>query len=148
VIRAAEPYGIDEMARSNIAIIAAEVDPMRSTRLGRSLVLLGYQPAVASSAEEVITLIREGIYERAVVAAELVWEGRSIISRLCRLPSIQSVVAIGPTGDLHTEALARTAGASAYLARPVNIESLARALHAPADVARVTERNEKNATSP
>jgi len=139
---------MDEMSKSNVTIIAAETDPARSNRLDRSLTLLGYQPVTVASAEEVMELIRNGVYELAVAAAELAWEGESIISRLSRLPSIRAVVAVGPPHDAAVEFAARTAGATAYLPRPVNLESLAHAIYLPARAESVLTNNKKNTASP
>jgi len=120
------------MARSNMAIIAVETDTVQLTRLSRSLALLGYQPAEANSAEQAMKLIRGTVFERAAVAAELTWVGQTLIRRLRRLPSMETVIAIGPPDDPEMEAEARTSGADAYLVRPVSVESLAKALLARA----------------
>jgi len=132
VIRAADNDGIIPVTRGETAILAAEPDPMDSARLSRSLVLLGYSPETATSAEEVLKLIRRRMYQRAIVAIELTWQGEPILVRLARLPSMRAVLAIGPAGDPEMETLARLSGADAYLARPVTIDSLSKALWVPA----------------
>ena len=113
------------MLKTDMSIIAAEPDPVNRARLSRSLVLLGQRVVSAGSAEEVLQLVREDMFQRAVVAIELSWAGEPIVKRLARLPSMRLVVATGPEGETEAETLARVSGADAYLARPVTIESLA-----------------------
>jgi len=132
VIRAADNNGIIPVTRGETTILAAEPDPVESARLSRSLVLLGYSPETAASADGVLELIRRRMYERAVIAIELTWQGKPVVVRLARLPSVREVVALGPAGDPEMETLARLSGADAYLARPVTIESLSKVLWVPA----------------
>jgi len=133
MIRKAEDSGAGPAAKREIAILAAETDAVRSARLSRSLMLLGYSPEATASPREVLEMIRRRVFDGALIAAELTWQGEPVLSRVSRLPSIRSLVAIGPAGDARMETLARLSGANAYLPRPVTIESLAKVLRAPAD---------------
>ena len=115
-----------------VLILAAERGPAESSRLYRSLVQLGCRVRTGSSAEEVLLMIRREIFQRAVVAVELAWEGQPILARLARLPSLWDIVAIGPSGDFEMERLGRASGVHLYLERPVTMEKLAKALWIPA----------------
>jgi len=120
------------MTRGDTLILACESDPIESARLSRALMLLGYSPETATSADEVIELIRSRMYQRAIVAIEMTLQGEPVLTRLVRLPSTKAVLAVGPAGDPEMETLARLSGAAAYLPRPVTIESLSKALWTPA----------------
>ncbi len=109
-------------------ILTAEPDANEAMRLTKSLSLLGYQVELARAPEEVLALIRNNIFSRAIVAMELSLDGENILARLARLPSMKCLIATGPAKNLQVETNSRLAGADLYLPRPVDMESLAQAL--------------------
>ena len=113
-------------------ILTAEPDANEAMRLHRSLSLLGYQVELARAPEEVLALIRNNIFTRAIVAVELSLDGENILAKLAQLPSMKCLIASGPAKDHQAETDARLAGADLYLSRPVTMESLAQALWRPA----------------
>lgn len=109
-------------------ILAAEPDSVDAERLSSTLRRLGQPVQVATSAQQVLGLMRRQMFDQAVIAAELVMDGQSLLAYLSELPLIDHLVAVGPAGDLQTERSARLAGAGAYLVRPVTEEALTGAL--------------------
>lgn len=109
-------------------ILGVEIGPVEAGKLERTLRELAQPIRVVDSAAAAIRLVRCHLFYRAVVAAELAIEGRSLLDYLLRLPAMESVVAIGPAGNVGVEIKARLAGAGAYLPRPVTSHMLARAL--------------------
>ena len=112
------------------AVLVAEVE----VRDGASLLeYLQSHPDVrtvslATTSDKVLELIRSELFDRAVVAAELAIDGRPVLARLAALPSMKRLLAVGPMGCPEMEALARSAGAHAYLSRPVSSAEVAMAL--------------------
>lgn len=106
------------------------VEPERSDadNLRRRLGQLGVTATMASTALEALQVLRQHIFDGAIVAAEMEIGGELLLSRLSRLPSTSHLLATGPPGDLEIEACARSAGACAYLPRPVQTQTLAMTL--------------------
>ena len=92
------------------------------------LVSLGQPVRVATSSWDARDLLRRQIFTRAIVAAEMTFDGGPLIARVAAMPTLERIVATGPTGDRHLEVRARLAGAHVYLVRPVIAEALALAL--------------------
>jgi ActR/RegA family two-component response regulator len=113
------------------AILAAEMDSEDAKHLLRCLKILSPRVLLATTAEEIMRLMRQQILERAVGGIELVLHDEPILARLSRLPALEYLVATGPGGDPQTEILARSTGAKVYLPRPVNVRDLAAALCLP-----------------
>lgn len=113
---------------SRRAILAADVNVEQTRQLIQSLAPLGLRVFPAISVSQVLELLRHKVFAEAIVAVEFTCAGQPLLSRLARLPAMRDLVAIGPAGDLEAERLARESGASAYLGRPVNTESLASVL--------------------
>jgi hypothetical protein len=111
-------------------ILAAEGRLEDVVRLRECLAILGEHVRMATSADEVMEHLRRDIFTRAVVAVELAWGCEPMLARISRLPVVEHLVAIGPPDDTRMEARARTAGAGAYVARPVTVRVLAMALGA------------------
>ena len=95
------------------------------------LSLLGFEARKAYTVDQVLELIRSNIFANAIVAVELVFEGKPILAKLAQLPSIKCLIATGPAQDRVAEKAARLAGADMYLPRPPTLESLAKALWQP-----------------
>ena len=109
-------------------ILVGEANTIEASRLLRSLALLGYRVLLATSAEQVLGMIRRHVLMQAVVATELTFDGEPILARLARLPSMKRLIATGPAGNSEIEMRGRLCGADLYLPRPVTIEGLAKAL--------------------
>jgi len=123
-------------------ILAAEGRPEDAARLRECLAILGEHMRMATSAAEVMEHLRREIFTRAVVAVELSWGCEPMLARISRLPAVEHLVATGPPDDTCMEARARTAGANAYVMRPVTVRVLAMALGARSrDKARDGNRN-------
>jgi len=135
MISFAENISTVDAATREVIVLAAERGPAEASRLQRSLLQLGCRTRTASSPGEILALIRQEVFHRAIVAVELAWEGEPILARLARLPLPRDIVAIGPNGDPEMERLGRASGASVYLERPITIDKLAKALWIP-DVSR------------
>ena len=121
------------MARQNhyAPLLAAEADPMKAERLQRCLWPLGQRVFLARSAEDVVGLVRRGVFHRAVAAVELALDGELVLTRLSQFSGLKYLVAVGPKGDKDLEQMARSAGATVYVTRPVTTELLSRALNLP-----------------
>ena len=109
-------------------VLAAEIGPNEADRLRECLSPLVGGVRLATSAEQVLERVREETFQRAVVATELVLQGKLVLARLADLPSIRRLIAVGPGGDGEMERRARGAGACAYVGRPVSTRALALAL--------------------
>jgi len=92
------------------------------------LVSLGQPVRVATSPWDALDLLRRRIFTRAIVAAEMTFDGGPLIARVAAMPTLERIVGTGPADDRHLEVRARLAGAHVYLVRPVIAESLALAL--------------------
>ena len=110
-------------------ILAAEYASADAEQLSGALRGLGWPVQVATSAQQVLELMRRQMFGQAVIAAELAMDGQSLLAYLSELSFIDHLVAIGPPGDLETERSARLAGARAYLIRPVRADDLKGALY-------------------
>ena len=117
---------------SRMPVLAAEPALADAKHLVGCLTRLRQTVRVAMSADDIIDLLRREVFTRAVVAVELTLDGEPVLARLSRLPMPRRIVALGPAGDPVSEVMALAAGAQAYLARPVSVEDLARALAVPA----------------
>ena len=106
------------------------LDPTQDeSSLADVLACLGRDAVCVRSAQESLEAIRHIMPVRAVVPVEMTMHGRSMISCLSALPSIHRLIAIGPADEPKAEALARSAGADAYLVRPVSMDVLVAALN-------------------
>lgn len=117
---------------SRMPVLAAEPALADARHLVGCLTRLRQTVRVAMSADDIIDMLRREVFTRAVVAVELTLDGEPILARLARLPMPKRIVAVGPAGDPTSEVLALVSGAQTYLARPVSVEDLARALAIPA----------------
>ena len=111
-------------------ILGAEAGAGEAAQLKRVLQSLGQRVHLVTSGEQILEIIRREIFEQAIVACELVIADQPALAYLARLPSLERLLATGPSGDVDMEIRARSAGADAYLPRPVSTVSLARALRA------------------
>ncbi|MCK4602748.1 MAG: hypothetical protein KAU28_09795 [Phycisphaerae bacterium] len=109
-------------------ILAAETDPDDIVHLKEYLAKLGYQVHLATSAREVIELMRRTIFTKAVVGVELKIGNEPLLSLLAHLPTMERLIGTGSPDDSEAERLSRLAGADLYLSRPASIDSLAKAL--------------------
>lgn len=105
-------------------VLAVEPKPTDARDLARCLKELGLRFRLAHSAEEAMHVLRSAVFDGAVVAVELYLGPEPMLARLARLPATKVLVATGPAADFDAERRARTAGATAYLPRPVSTEAL------------------------
>jgi ActR/RegA family two-component response regulator len=106
------------------SILAAEYTVQHIRNLARSLRPFGMETYLASSLEQVVDRLRYHCFHQAIVAVEFEVGGELLLARLARLPAMERLIAVGPPDNWPLEAAARTAGAKAYLSRPVTVESL------------------------
>jgi len=106
------------------SVLAVEPKPSDARNLARCLKELGLRFRLAHSAEEAMHVLRNAIFDGAVVAVELHLGPEPMLARLARLPATKILVATGPAADFDAERRARTAGATAFLPRPVSPETL------------------------
>ena len=109
-------------------VLVAEISLAEAEHLVRALARLSRRVRMATSAEQLLGLLRSEILHEAVVAVELEIEDKPALTYLARLPAMERLVAVGPANEAAMEIQARTAGATAYLARPVTANTLAGAL--------------------
>ena len=104
---------------TEMQILVAEINPGEAQRLVRALETLCWSAQVATSPEQILDLLRRQIFHEAIVAVELDIADKPALAHLTLLPIVQRLVAVGPPGDINMEIRARTAGAGAYITRPV-----------------------------
>ncbi len=109
-------------------VLAVEPGRDDAAVLVRCLGALGMLGRLARSEADAMQLLRRELFDAAVVSAELGLDRGSLLQRLAALPSPSLVLAVGPAGAGDLARRARRAGAGAYLARPVDVESLTIAL--------------------
>ncbi len=130
--------------RNRCAVLVAEADPKDARQVVTCLLELGMEVYLAMSKEDVFRWLHRRVFRRAVVAAELTIGGEMLVARLARLSAITRLIAVGPAGDLEVEARCRSAGAKAYIGRPVNVEMLGALLGVPAKRIRNRKTNATN----
>jgi CheY-like chemotaxis protein len=108
------------------AVLVAEHGAANAQRAVADLSRCGLRTRAGRGVAEALELLRCEAFDAAVVAVELMIEGRPLLERLAQLPGLSLVVATGPPGDWEMERRARMAGARAYLPRPVAASTWAR----------------------
>jgi CheY-like chemotaxis protein len=109
-------------------VLAVESNPSDVQRITECLTRLGQPFRLATTAERTLEFLRNEIFDKCIAAVELTLDGEPILARLSRLPALNRLVGIGPSNSTEWEDLAYRSGANAYLARPLTVESLAKAL--------------------
>ena len=128
-LEAEKPGYADSVRRpARRPILVVEPAPDDARHVVRCLKSLKQSVCLAASADEAMDLLRRELFTRAVVAAEVMLDGRPLLARIADLPMMERVVATGPAEDARMETRARIAGAHLYLPRPVSAKILARAL--------------------
>lgn len=125
--------------RRGNTVLVAESNSDNASLLEGLLRSWGREVAAAASVDEALQIVRSQFVQQAIIATELVSAGHMLVARLAALPSLQRLIAVGPTGRPEIERLARLAGADVFLPRPVPIERLAQALDMPTSAEVVKE---------
>ena len=109
-------------------ILAVESGRGHLDALVRSLAAIGTRFRIAGTPEQADALLRSDIFDAAIVATEIGLGPEPMLVRLSSLPSTKLLLAVGPPGDWEMERRARSAGAQAYIPRPVTTKALSDAL--------------------
>ena len=108
-------------------VLVAEPEPGNARQLMDCLLMLDIPGKLVTSGEQLLEVIREHIFNRAVVSASLEVQGQPAVACLARLPSMRCLIAMGDNGD--DGALARSWGATVYIQRPNSMGALAELIH-------------------
>ncbi len=133
------PAGVGKLE----SMLVCDDDQIFRTRLVRALQSRGYNPLVATNAEEAIVLARRHKPERAIVDMRMPgMSGLDLLERLIEIDAEMQVVILTGYGSIANAVEATRRGARDYLTKPVDTDQILAAFEreadAPADLAETT----------
>jgi len=137
--QASMPLGVGKLE----SMLVCDDDQIFRTRLVRALQTRGYNPLIATNAEEAIVLARRHKPERAIVDMRMPgMSGLDLLERLIEIDAEMQVVILTGYGSIANAVEATRRGARDYLTKPVDTDQILAAFEreadAPADLAETT----------